>query len=298
MMRHMRLAVLLAATGLFTAQLAAATAEAASAPDVERVSAKTGVSSSSEKTARARCPRGEYAIGGGALIQGGTSGQPPDARAQVVLTRLQPVARRQHGRLESFFEASAHEDGNGFHGSWRLSVYAVCADPLPGLTYVSSASPAGSPPSQTEMVACPNGKVAVGGGGRIDGGRGQVALTEAGIQDAFTFANAYEDENGFQDRWKVTAYGVCADQPPGYVVEVVGQPQGDSASGKTADVTCSDVNQRVYGVGLGNGGQQNQVVLTGIVPSPAQSGATGVATEDESGTPAAWDMDVFLVCVD
>ncbi|WP_345561781.1 hypothetical protein [Nonomuraea rosea] len=119
----------------------------------------------------------------------GIGGQAPDARAQVVLTGLQPMPPGRHGGRSSF-EAAAHEDGDGFPGAWRLRVYAVCASPLPGLTYRQASAPVSSAITAAEMVLCPAGKVVLGGGG------GHVALTEHGLQMDNAFATAYEDENG------------------------------------------------------------------------------------------------------
>ncbi|MFC4121926.1 hypothetical protein [Nonomuraea zeae] len=294
-----RIAGCTAVTLLFLAHLTAPAAASArsAAIDVVRVSAHTGKNSASEKRQQATCPHGKRVVGGGAAIEGGSSGQAPDARAHVVLTRLQPVPARHHGGRSSF-EAAAHEDGDGFPGAWRLRVYAVCTGPLPGLTYRQAAAPPASAITAAEMVSCPAGKVVLGGGGRIDGGGGQVALTEHGLQTDNAFATAYEDENGFAGRWKLTAYAVCADPPPGHDVQIAGRPQMSSASSKTAVVACQDPAQRVLGAGIGNGGKENQVLPTALVPHADQKGATGTATEDRTGFAGAWDLDMFLVCVD
>ncbi|MEU4231426.1 hypothetical protein AB0F17_44635 [Nonomuraea sp. NPDC026600] len=270
-----------------------ADAAARSAPPVVRVSSQTGKDSAKAKSARARCPHGTRVISGGASIEGGTAGQAPNATAQVVLTRLEPVA---HGSGH-FFEAAAHEDGNGFGGQWRLKVYAVCGR-LPGLVYLVQRGTPGSPPSDAQTVNCPAGKVALGTGGRIDGGDGKVFLTEVGLQDAFTFANAYEAEGGFAGRWRVTAFAVCGDQPPGYAVEMPAQVQGNSVSPKSTLVACPNPAQRIVGTGVGNGGQQNQVIPMAVFPSAALNEATTRAAEDETGLAGPWDTDQFLVCVD
>ena len=265
--------------------------------DVVRVSAHTAKNSASEKKKRATCPRGKRVVSGGASIEDGASGQAPGARARVVLTRLQPLpASGNNGR--SSFEAAAHEAGGGFPGAWRLRVYAVCADPLPGLTYRQASAPVASAFTTAETVFCPAGKVVLGGGGRVDGGRGQVALTEHGLQIGDAFATAYEDENGFAGRWKLTAYAICADPPPGHNMQNANQLLGNSASSKTAVVACQDPAQRVLGAGIGNGGKQNQVVPTALIPHADQTKATGIATEDETGFADPWDLDMFLICVD
>lgn len=269
----------------------AGAASAGNAPAIVRVSAQTVKNSAKAKSGKAQCPHGTRVISGGASIEGGTAGQPPNATAQVLLTRLEPVPS---GR---YFAAAAHEDGNGFGGFWRLRIFAVCGKP-PGLVYARQQGAPGSPVMDAQAVNCPPGKVALGTGGRIDGGDGKVFLSEVGVQMANTFADAYEVEGGFGGRWRLTAFAVCGDEPPGYAIEMPSAALMNSDSPKTACVTCPNAAQRIVGTGVGNGGQQSQVIPQAVFPSGNLSQATMSAAEDETGLAGPWDMDLFLVCID
>ncbi|WP_433510149.1 hypothetical protein ACQP2T_40585 [Nonomuraea sp. CA-143628] len=76
--------------------------------------------------------------------------------------------------------------------------------------------------------------------------------------------------------------------------------QAPNGTPKSAVVACQNPAQRIVGTGtgIGNGGQQDQVIPMAVFPSAGLDQATGRAAEDESGLATPWDMDLFLVCVD
>ena len=87
-------------------------------PGLQRTIKASVSDSSTSKTVTARCPAGKQVLGGGGTVTGG--------RGQVVLERLQPVQATTGDR----FVVGAREDGTGYSGSWRLTAYALCANPL------------------------------------------------------------------------------------------------------------------------------------------------------------------------
>ena len=111
----------LAACGATVIGLAAVQAllasQAEAVPGLQRIT-KTSVSNSStSKTVAANCPVGKRVLGGGGTVTGG--------RGQVVLERLEPVQTATTDR----FVVGAREDGTGYASNWRLTAYALCANP-------------------------------------------------------------------------------------------------------------------------------------------------------------------------
>jgi hypothetical protein len=171
-------------------------------PGLQRIT-KTSVSdSTTSKTVAARCPVGKRVLGGGGTVTGG--------RGQVVLERLQPVQTATDDR----FVVGAREDGTGYSSNWRLTAYALCANPLPGYGILPSTSGSPSSNSPQGTISFCIGPTQVGFGGRINGGAGQVHLTNLVRDPGFTSIAAQEDASGFDGAWTVTAYAVCVPPPP------------------------------------------------------------------------------------
>jgi hypothetical protein len=93
--------------------------QAEAVPGLQRITRTSVSDSSTSKTVTANCPVGKRVLGGGATVAGG--------RGQVVLERLEPVQTATNDR----FVVGAREDGTGYSGNWRLTAYALCANPLP-----------------------------------------------------------------------------------------------------------------------------------------------------------------------
>ena len=190
----------------FAAVQALLASQAEAVPGLQRI-AKTSVSNSStSKTVAARCPVGKRVLGGGGTVTGG--------RGQVVLERLEPVQTATDDR----FVVGAREDGTGYSSNWRLTAYALCANPLPAYGILPSTSGSASSNSPQNTLSFCIGQPLVGFGGSVNGGAGQVHLTNLisasnGTVD-FTPIAAQEDANGFDGAWTVTAYAVCANPRP------------------------------------------------------------------------------------
>ncbi|HST82224.1 MAG TPA: hypothetical protein VLL08_10860 [Kineosporiaceae bacterium] len=176
------------------------------------------------KTARAKCPVGTRIIGGGARVNGGQ---------HVVITRQQPV----QGSPDTFV-VSAVEDQVGTAQSWAVQATAICSTPLPGLEIVSATGPAGSFGFQGQGADCSPGKFALGVGGRINNGAGQVALSTQGVGPQRTGAGGFEDRDGFSGLWSVTAFAVCASLTFGDVQVVSVQTPSDTTARKIFNVDC------------------------------------------------------------
>jgi hypothetical protein len=184
--------------------------------------------SSTSKTVAAKCPAGKRVLGGGGTVTGG--------RGQVVLQQLQPIQTATDDR----FVVNAREDETGYSSNWRLTAYALCADPLPGYAILPSTSGSRSSNSPQSTISFCVGQTQVGFGGRINGGAGQVHLTNL-LRDSngtvnFTVIAALEDADGFDGDWNVTAYAVCANAPDNLTTASTTTPP--SSVNKSATVTC------------------------------------------------------------
>jgi hypothetical protein len=84
---------------------------------LEYVTAHSKTGSATTRAAIAECP--------GTTRLVGTGGRVSDGSGEVLLSAIQPAAD-----LRSL-TVTAHEDADGFAGSWSVHAYAVCADELP-----------------------------------------------------------------------------------------------------------------------------------------------------------------------
>jgi hypothetical protein len=267
--------------------------QAEAVPGLQR-STKTSVSdSSTSKTVTARCPAGKRVLGGGGTVTGG--------RGQVVLERLEPVQTATDDR----FVVGAREDGSGYSRNWRLTAYALCANPLPayGILPSTSGSPSSNSPQSTISFCI--GQPEVGFGGRINGGAGQVHLTNL-VGDSngdvdFTSITALEDANGFSGAWTVTAYAVCASpNPPANLTRASATTPASSVN-KSATVSCP-AGTLVHSAGgqvltpAGSGAADRRLIIDNVAIDSALGSVTVRAVEEETGTAANWSVRALALC--
>ena len=278
-------------TGLAAVQaLLASQAEAV--PGLQRTTKTSLSNSNTSKTVTVTCRAGKRVLGGGGTVIGG--------RGQVVLERLEPVQTATNDR----FVVGAREDGTGFSGSWRLTAYALCADtnPLPGYGILPSGS--GSPSSnspQSTLSFC-LGQPLVGFGGRINGGAGQVPLSNLvpdsnGTTD-FAVIAAREDANGFDGAWIANVYAVCANAPANFTQASATTPA--SSVNKSATVSCP-VGTQVHSAGgqllpAGSGPVDPSLVIDKVAIDAQLRSVTVRAVEDETGTAANWAVRALALC--
>ena len=119
----MRVRILVVVATVLAAFLIAPAAPALALDGVQVVRVVTGNDSVDTKDHVAECPRGTVTVGGGARISG--QGEP-----YVHITSIGPLF--EHGW---FAVAREYRPGTGH--AWALTVWAICAEPPPGLDYVS-----------------------------------------------------------------------------------------------------------------------------------------------------------------
>jgi hypothetical protein len=257
-------------------------ASAATVPTATVVSELTPFDSTSPKTIAALCPAGKRVIGGGARINGGE---------HVVLTRLEPV---QAGAGDSYV-VEASEDQTGFADPWALQAYAICADPPPGLQIVSAPGVLGSDAFLGVSARCPAGKFAVGAGGRINSGEGQVALStiaEGGLWSTRTTAGGTEDPDQFAGTWSVTAFAVCVTPTSLSDLRIVKVQSANNADAlKITEAWCPSGKKVTGGTAFSN----FPGVVQSVTPDANRLRIQGIASND-SPVGGTWDLTVVALC--
>ena len=110
--------------------------------------------------------------------------------------------------------ATAHEDEDGYGGTWAVAAYAVCAPAPAGIQRVAASSLADSEESSQASASCPAGKHVLGMAGSIDNAQGNVLIDDLKTNAALTKATVtgFEDTTGYNSDWSVTAYAICIDR--------------------------------------------------------------------------------------
>jgi hypothetical protein len=147
----------------------------------------------------ASCPFGKALIGAGESLQQGFG--------QISTSEL------RFG--DNFVTASAVDDEDGYSGSWSVSAFAVCANPLPGLQIVSSTLPADSNSPKVIRVDCPGGTRVLSAGWSAGGPNAeQTDNMEATVFSTFVPTTVQvvgtEDPDGFSGNWQEAAFAICA----------------------------------------------------------------------------------------
>lgn len=146
------------------------------------------------------CPRGQRLIGAGAYLAGPNGAPPAGVALQIILPN--PDLTHMNG--------SAYRVDDSYSGSWQLTVYATCADPLPGLVRVMNSGGNGA---SIATVACPRGTVLHGLGGAGNAAPGHLTLTQqapiGNLSGALT--TVAETGNGTPPApWAPVSIAICA----------------------------------------------------------------------------------------
>ncbi|HEX6682768.1 MAG TPA: hypothetical protein VF062_08235 [Candidatus Limnocylindrales bacterium] len=167
-------------------------------PGYDIVSAATTWTSSTTKTLEVDCPDGTVPLSFGARVAGSSV-------SKLLLTIVAP------NEDEDGAYAGAKEAAGGYDGTWKLTVWAVCADTPEDWDIVSFEAATNW---AAAGVDCGPWKVMIGVGGWISLSLGEVYLSELVITGSggiptYGWATAMEDANGAAHDWNVTGYAVC-----------------------------------------------------------------------------------------
>jgi hypothetical protein len=256
-------------------------ASASTVPAATVTSALTAFDSTAAKTAVAQCPTGKRVIGGGGRVNGAQ---------HVVITRQEPT----HNGAGDSFAVDAREDEVGFGGAWAVQAFAICSAPIAGLEIVSATSPVSSNAFTSLSASCSAGKFALGGGGKINGGNGQVdlsTLAEGGTVSSRTTAAGTEDLNGFAGTYSVTAFAVCANGAFADFQVVKVTSAQDSTDRKILDAACP-VGKRVTG---GAAFSSTPGVIESVSPD-ANRLRVSVIGRENTFTTGTWAVTAVAFC--
>ncbi len=197
---------------------------------------------------------------------------------------------------DGFAYGYAHVDEDGYGSSWSLSVRVVCAD-LDGYLRVPATSANDSTSPKSASASCGSGRSLVGSGFSINGADGQVGLAKVVPAIDHVFVEAYEDDNGTNSTWSVTAYAICAYAPSGlHLITTATSPNSNTAQG--TDLSCASNETQLSG-GLNIVGGGPDVTIAELKPATSWQGhslESAKAFEDFDGTSATWSTTVLAMC--
>ncbi len=271
-----------------------ATPAGAAVPGLIRVSATSGSTSDDTKTMVVACPAGKQLVGTGARIDGGggevgLTSLWPDGSSTVAPTSVTAIA----------------QEADPISGNWTLTVYGICASPLPGLVRISERSIANqSEDFKLATPMCPSGKFVVGTGFSIVHGRGQVAVgavhpktpTGDGSMPNMVYVNAAESDP-YSETWTVYAFAICATPPAGLTVYTA-ETRSDSVD-KFVVAQCP-FGKRLLGAGiLEPHGPFGHLVLAELAPNGGPTTAPDsvrVTQYEEDAVAFDWGFEAYAIC--
>ncbi|MGH3940943.1 MAG: hypothetical protein ACRDTG_20355 [Pseudonocardiaceae bacterium] len=227
------------------------------------------------KAKSVNCPPGKVVIGGGGAVIGGFG--------NVALNWLTPV------KGTNSFEARATRATPNWGGSWQLSVYAICSNPIPGLEFVSVTT------AGDVTASCPSDKKVIGTGGRVNGGpvTGEVVLEDVRPADDLggVLVRAAADPVSVVT-WNVTAIAICV--PP-----IAGQQLVKSPAGNPSAVVSCPVGTKVHSTAAKlNTGWHGHIVLNDLIPNVGLTSVSASAFGDvHNPPPASWSINSYAICV-
>jgi hypothetical protein len=272
------------------------TPAAAAVSGLIRVSSTSGSTPDSVKIITVDCPAGKQLVGTGARIDGGLG--------EAVLTALQPNGSLTVAPTRVMGMAV---ETDPIFGNRSLTVYGVCASPLPGLVRISAASSdQQSEDFKAVNAVCPEGKAMVGTGFLIGPGFGIGGVTvdrvyplgfEFGDPVSFGVQVHAAETDAYTGNWNVTAYAICATQPAGLgVYRAVSADNSDN--GRTATAQCP-LDNRLLGTGVSFHGPSGQIVLDDFVPNGGPTTAptsVRVTAYEEDPVAEDWIVAAYAIC--
>jgi hypothetical protein len=113
--------------------------------------------------------------------------------------------------------AGAVDDEDGYSGSWSVTAYAICANPLPGLQVVAAFSAFNSDFFKAPTAFCPAGTQVLAAGWSVFNGAVATEqllnihadISGGGPSPGVTGFGS-EDANGYSGNWQMFAEAMCA----------------------------------------------------------------------------------------
>lgn len=261
--------------------MAQASPASAALPNRETVAASSA-SNSLDKGVTVTCPAGKRVVGSGADIGGIPAGS-----GAVVLDDVIPTS--------TTVTAYAYEVENGTSASWAIRAWAVCGNPN-GSTVTSSRVSVTSSNNKPVTVTCPVGKVVLGSGASITGGRGEVVIDEIIPTTTTVTASGAEDPTGggyFPD-WSIRAYAICGDEPGGRTI--VSRTSTTSSVDKGGSAPCP-AGKVVFGGGFDIIGGAGETFIDDFIPTNASVLTFAMEHNDGSDDNGRdWSLRSYAIC--
>jgi hypothetical protein len=261
----------LACAGMATSMALAIPAHATPVRQLTRAEA-TSPATTANKAVTAGCPAGTRAYSTGASVD-----HPADGR--VVIDKIETLKDRRGVMVSA--------KSLGTVTPWRVTAYAVCAQP------VLSQRQADSVVQQGDTDSCPGGTRLTGLGGVISHSTGNEGLSALEPNVALTQASV--NASGGTGPWTVAALAMCDNVDRLHLVQSTG-PMG----GSTVTVSCG--GDRVLGAGGKVSGLPDwNHQLIAVEPNAALTGVTvtGISTDAPTvdGGAGRWNVTAYAICV-
>ncbi|MEH1124174.1 hypothetical protein [Micromonospora sp. CPCC 206061] len=168
---------------------------------------------------------------------------------------------------------------------------ATPAQAIPAPVGVSATSAVNAASPKFAVVACPAGLAVYGAGGTVNGGAGNVVMSDV-IPTLGTVTVWGIEVAAFAANWSVTAYAICG--PPTGNVVIANSTAANAASPKTVTAACP-AGMRLYGTGYELQGANGQVFPSLVQPNAALTNVT-VGAVAHGGFAGAWSLTAYGIC--
>jgi len=264
-------------------------APAFAALSLYRVNAPSALNDdSSPKTATVSCTNpGDHVVGLGGRVNSNTNGK-------VLMTKSYVDAALT---TVTVFGIEA-EDATT---AWSLDAWAICAPAgnVTGLQLVETTSLPATTSVGSLTAPCPAGKIALGGGYRLEEGEGKVAVDELDYDSnlAWVSSTVYPYDTTVGD-FTLSTQAICASPPAHHSLLSAPVTALNSVTPKLSTTGSCPSNTQVAGVGARLDGLTGAGSLDDLQPKIAQG--VGEAEGNEigaSGSGNSWDLVTEAVCI-
>lgn len=165
------------------------------------------------------------------------------------------------------------------------------AQAVPVPVPVSATSPVNAGSPKVAIATCPAGLSLYGAGGTINGGAGNVVVSDV-IPGPNSVTVWGIEANAFGGNWSVTAYAICGPFTGNVIVTAVTPFNG--VAQKSVAAACP-AGASLFGTGYELLGANGQVFPSGLVPNAGLTNVTASAVA-QPGFGGNWSLRVYGIC--
>jgi len=245
-----------------------------------RITAVSAHDSVSPKTVTATCDVGDTLLSVGGRVN--------DGGGDVLLTRAYA-----DGALS--LATAAGIEAIATTVDWDVEVMAVCAPAgmISGLQLMeTTAGPSIS--DKFPIAVCPVGKLAFGGGYKVEDGYGLASIDELRFDTALGWVQATSYANGAVGNYSLTAQAICG-TPVASMSLVSWTTATNSISPKTETTPACPAGTQTSGIGGAITGALGAASIDTLIPKP-QLGTVEITVREVGAYPGNWNVLVQAVC--